>query len=497
MVRVAASATNDLVEQFRSFTDAEISATDAEALIALVRETLGRKIVADDQQVITVAKTLVHIKALVLYHAPNLQTAWTEEEWSDCLWESLEPCVSNTLAGQTCPTVFESSDRWLQAVENTLAETTRKVGKRVPSHWSHKAYVVLVSMAFAYLLFMVPSYFEWTARNKTIAAAWAVALLGLASVWFFLGPTHWHAKKEEEIEVLSVGVLIKPKAKPAEHEAASKAMREELEGMRKELDKAKQDGLPPMPPPLFAPPFPKANSSLLLPLDAEQSKELDALRSFVGGKPEVPAKHKLSVSLPKQSWTIGDLVALTRVEELDGLEGQTGSITGSDGTFYEVKLRGGETVSYLEAKNLCKPAPSITPSAEQVYAPFATSAKESIQTQAASLRKELEKLKAGAATDIMWPSKFWAFAAEVANLHPALQALLQLHGFLGAKTIAAPRTEELSRALRSFEVTGHPRAGASASLFEKVLEEAAPLELNEDTAAAIDMAKWHRSCLRS
>ena len=143
----------------------------------------------------------------------------------------------------------------------------------------------------------------------------------------------------------------------------------------------------------------------------------------------MPAKPKPSVSLPKQIWTAGDLVALTQVEELEGLEGQTGTIAGIDGSYFEVKLQGGETVSYLEAKNLCRPSPSITPSAEQVYAPFATSAKESVQSQAASLRKELGKLKAGAATDIMWPSKFWAFAAEVSNLHPALQALLQSHGF--------------------------------------------------------------------
>ena len=194
----------------------------------------------------------------------------------------------------------------------------------------------------------------------------------------------------------------------------------------------------------------------------------------------MPARQKPSVSLPKQVWASGDSVALTQVEELEGLEGQTGTITGIDGTFFEVKLRGGETVSYLEARNFCRPSPSIAPSTEQVYAPFATSAKENVQSQAASLRKELEKRKAGAATDIMWPSKFWAFAAEVSNLHPALQTLLQSHGFLGSKTIAAPRTEELSRVLRSFEVTGLPRAGASASFFEKALEEAAPIELDKE-----------------
>ena len=259
-----------------------------------------------------------------------------------------------------------------------------------------------------------------------------------------------------------------------------------------ELEKAKANLRPPLPAPAKAPPLPEpAALGQVLSTTAEQRAEVDAVRSFVGTNSSPAAKSKPTIRTPVQPWSVGDAVSLTAVEGLPELEGLVGNISVADGTFFEVTLLKGEVVNFLITANLARPNPRIKHGGEQVYTPFSSGPKSSVQEQALLIRRELERLKAGAATDLLWPARFWTFVASVESLDPALSALVQSHGDLGAQSVSAPRSEELLKDLRSFEATGNPRAGASAALFEKVLE-AAPVGIEgEGTSSAVDMAKWH------
>ena len=88
--------------------------------------------------------------------------------------------------------------------------------------------------------------------------------------------------------------------------------------------------------------------------------------------PKQGAKKPI-ITMPKHEWALGDVVALTRVEGLDAVEGTTGVVFGSEGALFDVRLKGGETVKCISTGNLAKPALALLPGTEKVYAPVSTS----------------------------------------------------------------------------------------------------------------------------
>ena len=195
MVRVSASAVNDIVTKYHEHVQVEILADEAETIVTEVRDILGKKLVPEHQQIHTVARALLPVKACILDRAPHLQTAWAEDDWSECFWDLLEPCISHTLAGQTCSSVFESAELWSAAVADALRETLRVVEREVPSRWSYKGRIVLFLVAAALLALATPNMFDITARGKVTSALSATALVGIATLCFFFGPTAWQGRQ--------------------------------------------------------------------------------------------------------------------------------------------------------------------------------------------------------------------------------------------------------------------------------------------------------------
>jgi hypothetical protein len=65
-----------------------------------------------------------------------------------------------------------------------------------------------------------------------------------------------------------------------------------------------------------------------------------------------------------------------------------------------------------------------------------------------------------------------------------MRALLQGHGYLGAGSKSAPRTEQLAKTLKSFETTGAPALGVAAQLFEQLAYE-------DTLGQTSDIDNWH------
>ena len=138
MVKVSQGSARKFAESFEGHTAHSLDFSDAELAIVRVRGTLGSKLISNDQQGQVAARVLTVIKAWMLEHAPALRTAWTADEWSRALWAMLEPATSHTLAVQSCPEVFGTSELQKNAVAMTLAETPEKDTEVVNSVWSHR-----------------------------------------------------------------------------------------------------------------------------------------------------------------------------------------------------------------------------------------------------------------------------------------------------------------------------------------------------------------------
>ena len=258
MVKVSAGASRIFVEHFESHTAKNLEVSDAELTIARVRETLGSKLISKDKQVAAAAKALVFIKALILEHAPELQTAWTSDEWSDAMWDLLEPATSHTLAGQSCSEVFGTSELWEDAVTMALAETSEQVTEVVSAAWSHRWLVGMVLFVLAGLMWKVPQWLEATAKTKFATAVTSLFFVGVGSWWTLRGPVYLVSRTIQEEKITSVKVQTKEvseaaAAKGQPHADATKELRRQLEELQAELEKSKASQKPPMPPPALAP----------------------------------------------------------------------------------------------------------------------------------------------------------------------------------------------------------------------------------------------------
>ena len=75
---------------------------------------------------------------------------WAEDGWADAFWELLEASVSPSLCCRACPDVLDDADRWAEAVEVALQETTKVVEHLVETWWTHKCRIASVLLVLAF-----------------------------------------------------------------------------------------------------------------------------------------------------------------------------------------------------------------------------------------------------------------------------------------------------------------------------------------------------------
>ena len=111
-------------------------------------------------------------------------------------------------------------------------------------------------------------------------------------------------------------------------------------------------------------------------------------------------------------------------------------------------------------------SPTLRSSAP-VCSPMAGAALVPIRDQAAKIKAIIEAIASSSSISENWPLQFWSeVATSCEPLHPALKALLEGHGYIGAQTLSAPRGVELIAELEHLEGLGAPSQGTAAGRFQ-------------------------------
>ena len=170
---------------------------------------MGSKPISKDKQVEAAARALTIIKALILEHAPGVNTAWTAEEWSKAMWALLEPATSHRLAVQSCPEVFGTSELWKSAVALALAKISDHDTEVDSAAWPPRWRVGMTLTFLAGLMCKVPQRVEATAKAKCAVAVTSLVVVGV-SVWFSLrGPVYLVRRRTQDEKISAVKVLAK------------------------------------------------------------------------------------------------------------------------------------------------------------------------------------------------------------------------------------------------------------------------------------------------
>ncbi len=116
------------------------------------------------------------------------------------------------------------------------------------------------------------------------------------------------------------------------------------------------------------------------------------------------------------------------------------------------------------AQNTPVGIPGVTAATQPIgaYAPFALAGITRTQGQASRLLESFIKQRASSATNPIWPIHFWAdveHEKRSVGLENQILSLLQANGYIGDKTITAPRSG-LETSLRQLSVTGGPAHGS-------------------------------------
>ena len=107
------------------------------------------------------------------------------------------------------------------------------------------------------------------------------------------------------------------------------------------------------------------------------------------------------------------------------------------------------------------------PAPDQVYAPFAGACPTQLKAQAARLKEILIHAHSCKTALPNWPVIFWKGVTNeqaTYGIQAELIQLLQAHGWLGSRTVTAPRFDALKRELSSWETAGAPSHGTAAHL---------------------------------
>ena len=195
---------------------------------------------------------------------------------------------------------------------------------------------------------------------------------------------------------------------------------------------------------------------------------------------------------PTQIFQSGARVQLLGVHPYTSLGGQLGTVTGFSGKGYDIRLDSGLEVSGVQQAAItpdqvaASSAPGVAVS--QNYAPFVANTQTAkTQAQAQRLKEALDKSSALQATTPDWPGLFWQAVkneVELFGLDDEVKRVLMAHGYHGAGTVGAPRTDDLKKALGELEQRGVPQHGAGGSLLS-------PLGDVNTTMTDPENMSWH------
>ena len=494
---VSGAAVKQFIDVIKTATEHTCEPETAVAAIAAVRSELGKKPVSVTLQVPKVTAALRSLKSAVIETDSSTVVAWSEEEWSETLWNLLEASVSGTLSGQTCSETLDNDDRWQEALAAAMQGHKTEEQHKVGIWWSSRCCTVLALLAIAFASIALAGILPISAKSKVCIALCSLLLVVVACFWYSRGPDHWSFVTivEEVIESIPV---VWPVSTPAQDlSATSKGeaisqLKQEMERLKAELERSQQ--VPPVPPPPNAPLIPREVGPPGWPADTreeEQRKQLDALREFCAA-PEVtrkmPSKPFVKKAAVFTSWKDGDKVQLKNLGGLAEYEGKCGHISNSQSEGYEVTLDEGDVLCALSESMLASPLPPTLRSSAPTYAPVAAAAQVPIRAQAGKVKAILEVIAASSSISENWPQQFWSeVAASCEPLHPALKALLEGHGYMGAQTISAPRSDELIAELKHFEVMGAPSQGTAAGLFQGLDQP----DLGTGQEDLLNTERWH------
>jgi hypothetical protein len=505
----------------------DVSTTTALDTMVAVRTIIadGKVATAAEQQSLVI-RAIVPIKQLILESSYTLGPSWDAEEWSAILWDSFTACNTKTVNGKICLTTADDEQLWSFIVEQALGETHETTETVTGPWWLTRRMVVLGLFVF----FIMQLIVLWTAalagRYKFYLLLLITSTLVCSDLWRRYG------KEQLWASMLITSTPTSP-AVPActgqprnddevsVHTASSQLLREN-EALKAELEAARRQPLPPAPPPAGAPPLPNVAGGATQ--SEVQNSQLDALRTFASGnadissssaalfvcsscaaiqaftsafcsacgaalhadssKPPDKPNKKTQFEIVYEPGTHIIFKDLKTPEELNGTDGTVVEAQG-DGK-YTVSSHTGALLKGLSAKNLVLRLHVSTPADNNSYAPMSSNY-ENLQRQAKLLRMLLENRAAQAATNPKWSEQYWNEVASIEStegLNAAMKAVLQGHGYLGAGSKSAPRVEQLTKALRSFEATGSPAHGVAAQLFEQLANE-------EDLDQSSDIDNWH------
>jgi hypothetical protein len=473
---VTGAAVKQFIDVIKTATEHTCEPETAVAAIAAVRSELGKRPVSVPLQVAKVTAALRTLKSAVIETDSSTVVAWSEEEWSETLWNLLQTAVSGTLADQACSETLDSDDRWQGALAAAMQGHETEEQHKVGIWWSSRCCTVLALLTLAVASIAFAGMLPISAKSRVCIALCSLLLSVVACFWYSRGPDHWSFVTiiEEEVESISV---VRASSTPTQdlsytsRGGAISQLKKEMERLKIELERSQQ--VPPVPPHPNAPLIPREVGPPGVSADSkekEQRKQLDALREFCAA-PDVTRKTLSKPCVKKASvftsWKDGDKVQLKNLGELAEYEGKCGHISSSQGGGYEVTLDEGDILCALSESMLASPLPPTLRSSAPVYAPMVAAAQVPIRAQAGKIKSILEVIEASSSISENWPQQFWSeVAASCEPLHPALKALLEGHGYIGAQTTSAPRGNELIAELKHFEVLGAPSQGTAAGLFQ-------------------------------
>ncbi len=93
---------------------------------------------------------------------------------------------------------MNDADRWAEAVEVALRETTELIAHRVDTWWTHK-YIIASNIAvLASLVLWIASLVPMTAQSKVVSLVISPFFLGMAGFWTIRGTTYLLSTTFEE-----------------------------------------------------------------------------------------------------------------------------------------------------------------------------------------------------------------------------------------------------------------------------------------------------------
>jgi hypothetical protein len=522
MARVPESTVLLIKESLQAYGITVQLETARDTLVAARQIILEGKTSSAVETQTLVISALVPFKQLILEHSRAPPSSWDSDEWSSILWDCFTHGMAKTSNGKRCLAIANDEQQWAFIMEQVLQETHDTTTASVGPWWLSRRMMVC---------------WLWACMAMLAALLWVATLTGRQKVCMLMGATlfgisgdAWRRYGPEQLwatqVIVSTPTSPEVLAPPAGHNegdadsihTATSQLHRENEQLKQDLENIRRQSSLPLPPPAGAPPLPAAG--LATGFAEVMHSQLDAARTFAAGDAGTAQASLQAARCAACAATLSPAAAfcstcgtatqpdaarttdkpkkpqfeilyepgthiifkdLKTPEELNGTEGTVVETQG-DGK-YTVSSHTGALLKGLAAKNLIL---KVHVSANDSYAPM-TGNYEGLQQQAKLLRMLLENRAAQASINPRWSEQYWNEVASIESsdgLHTAMKALLQGHGYLGAGSKSAPRSEQLAKALKSFEITGAPTHGVAAQLFEQLAYE----DSGEQNS---DIDNWH------